>query len=223
MTLMHDRRSLLRSGPAAAVALAVPASVSATAAVDRSAWEQAKLLNHALNAENAAFSARYEKAWKACSAECKEVPHVILEPSKHTGRWHVSTADDWYVRRCRSDVAALNEGRMRFDPLPHLLEHERQMRALVEAADARDAIIQSIRDRYGMDDLDDQSDDLGDRMADAQSTLMDLPAPDLSALRWKLDHLTEDAQGEDGSMACYGHSYVAQAMRDIARLLPEAA
>lgn len=217
------RRALLLNAPAAAVALALPVGASATIAVDRSAWEQAKRHLEALEIEDTQFSAEYEKAWEACTKECKQVPHVILEPSKHTGRWHVSTADDWYVRRCRSDVAALDAGKMHFDPLAELREHERQMRALVDAADARDAVIRSIRDRYGMDDLDDRSDDLGDRMAAAQSAIMDLPAPDLPALRWKLDHLTEEARDEGGSMACYGHEYVAQALRDVARLMPNAA
>lgn len=218
-----SRRSLLRGAPVAAVALTVPAGVSSTVAVDRTAWDIAFAHHERLTAEDAEFSATYDRAWAACSAECKQVPHVILEPSKHDGERHVSTANAWYVGRCRSDVSALDAGKMRFDPLPGLAEHERQMRALVDAADARDAVIQSIRDRYGMDDLDDRSDAIGDALADAQSALMDLPAPDLAALRWKLDHVTAGARRPDGSLDCYSAAYVSQMVDDMQRLMPIAA
>ncbi len=213
-----SRRALLKGAPVAFVALAVPAGVSATVAVDRKAWKRARAAYDALRAEDAAFSAHYHRTWEACSSECKQVPHVILEPSAHTGKWHVSTADDWYVRRCRSDVAALDAGKMRFDPLPDLQEHERQMRALVEAADTRDGVIQAIRDRYDMEALDDQSDDLGDRLAEAQSIVMDLPAPDLAAVHWKLTQLRDP----DGTMVSWSADYVEQTFADVARHMPAA-
>lgn len=51
---------------------------------------------------------------------------------------------------------------------------------------------------------------------------MDTPAPDLAALRWKLDHITPEAKGEDGSLASYTSSYMRQTLDDIERLLPSA-
>jgi hypothetical protein len=204
-------------------ALAFPVAAGAAVPVDRTAWERHMAAHEKLIAEDAKFSEVYDRAWTACQAECQRVPHVVLEPSAHTGQSYVSTADAWYVKRCRSDLANLAAGKMRFDPLPELQEHVRQMRELVDAANARDAAIQRIRDRYGMDDLDDQSDARGDAMGEAHIALMSTPAPDLAALRWKLDHITEEARAKDGSLGCYGHNYVAQLFDDIERLLPIAA
>lgn len=50
---------------------------------------------------------------------------------------------------------------------------------------------------------------------------MDMPAPDLAALRWKLDYITEEARDPQGSLGSYTHKFVAQTLADIARLLPE--
>ena len=85
------------------------------------------------------------------------------------------------------------------------------------AAYGRDATIQAIRDRYGMDALNDQSDDLGDRLAEGAEAIMATPAPDLAALRWKLDYLS----GDGHAFAAWEEDYTRQAFADMARLLPE--
>ena len=57
---------------------------------------------------------------------------------------------------------------------------------------------------------------LGERICDTAETLMQTPAPDLAALRWKLDHLTDNGERWDN----WSPDYVMQALADIARLLP---
>jgi hypothetical protein len=111
----------------------------------------------------------------------------------------------------------LDTGKMHLDPLPGLREHYEIKRDLVKAADERDAAIQAIRDRYSMDELDERSEAYGNAIAEAQSALMGMPAPDLAALRWKLMQLRD---GDDGPTACYEAGYVAQTFADIDRLMP---
>lgn len=62
---------------------------------------------------------------------------------------------------------------------------------------------------------------LSDRMNDAERAALDTPAPDLAALRWKLDRLTVEANEPDGDLPPWSHEYVRQTLADIARLMPE--
>ena len=58
-------------------------------------------------------------------------------------------------------------------------------------------------------------------MCDAEEKVLQTPAPDLPALRWKLERII-DADPENGrGTSSWGPDYVAQTMADIARLLPE--
>lgn len=66
----------------------------------------------------------------------------------------------------------------------------------------------------------DECDRLGDAVADTLGDLMDTPAPDLAALRWKLDQLRDE---RDGSLQSYTASFTEQAYTDMARLMPPAA
>jgi hypothetical protein len=68
---------------------------------------------------------------------------------------------------------------------------------LVKAADEREAAAQAIGDRYNMDALDEHSEALTDRYCDALNALIEMPAPDLAALRWKLSQL-RDGDGDGG-------------------------
>ena len=63
-----------------------------------------------------------------------------------------------------------------------------------------------------------ESDGLDLVQAELLGDLMNTPAPDLAALRFKLEHLLED---DNGSLNPWSDSYVDQTRRDIARLLGE--
>lgn len=63
----------------------------------------------------------------------------------------------------------------------------------------------------------DRLDQLCERFCNLEDQLMQMPAPHLRALRWKLDLLLRD--DEDRTTASWATSYVEQTRRDIARLL----
>lgn len=65
-----------------------------------------------------------------------------------------------------------------------------------------------------------ECDRLGDAVADALGEIMDTPAPDFAALRWKLDQFRDE---RDGSLQCFTASFTEQAYADMARLMPPAA
>ena len=60
----------------------------------------------------------------------------------------------------------------------------------------------------------------GDALAAAESALMELPAPNLAALRWKLDHILEPDSGSDETPG-WSMGYVRQTIADYRRLLGE--
>lgn len=75
-------------------------------------------------------------------------------------------------------------------------------------------------------DIYDRQQELCEQFVDAQSEVMNTPAPHLSALRWKLDQIlvlehSDDSDG--GSTPSWTRKYVAQTFDDIARLLPKGA
>lgn len=47
----------------------------------------------------------------------------------------------------------------------------------------------------GYAEISNRSDTYGDMLADAEADLLNLPAPDLAGIRWKLEHLREVAEG----------------------------
>lgn len=65
-----------------------------------------------------------------------------------------------------------------------------------------------------------RDDDLCDAWSKLEGDLMAMPAPNRAALRWKLDHLMDDNDGE--WMASHSVGYVRQTMADYRRLLADA-
>lgn len=59
---------------------------------------------------------------------------------------------------------------------------------------------------------------LAESVCETESRLIEMPAPDLSALRWKLERLL--AIDPDGTTSGWHGDYVRQTASDIARLLP---
>lgn len=214
-SICTTRRSLFAAVPAAALVATVPAIAGTP---DRGAWNAAKTVLEKAKAADAAFTPGWWEAWQKCRAECEAVPHATLTGTDYCGKRSYCTSDTLEVQIARREVADLDAGRMHLDNLPGLHEHYDMKRQFVAAADERDQKVQGIRDRYDMDRLDARAEELGEMIADAQRTLMDTPAPDLPALRWKLEHLRED----DGNIAAWTASYVEQCFADIARLMGDA-
>jgi len=211
------RRKLLAAVALTPALAAVPALASAPLA-DRRAWDAATAALDKIKAADAAFTPGWWDAWQKCKAECDAVPHVEFGPSAHFGPRKFSTADTMEVRRARREVADLDSGRMRLDDIADLREGYEMKRQLVVAAEKRNHQVQAIRTRYDMDRLDARAEELGDLIAEHRQRLMDIPAPDLPALRWKLDQLRD----ENGDIVQWSAEYVDQCFADVARLLGEA-
>ena len=73
----------------------------------------------------------------------------------------------------------------------------------------------------GYDQAETKWDALGGRVSDAENALLATPAPDVAALRWKLDRLTVDVREHEVSLPAWTAEYLSQTLADIARLLPE--
>jgi hypothetical protein len=71
-------------------------------------------------------------------------------------------------------------------------------------------------------EISDLQDELSERAADEQTALLNTPAPDLAALRWKLDHLFWLEPDEpDASTSSWRRKYIAQTVADYRRLLSD--
>lgn len=210
------RRAILAAIPATAALAAIPVASAHT--VDRSQWEAAKAALDEVEAADAAFTPGWWEAWQKCKAECAAIPHTTIPGTGYCGKRSYSTADSAEVRITQREIADLDAGRMRLDDLPGLRGHYDMKRRFVAAVEDRERKIQSIRDRYDIDRLDARAEELGQQVADAREELMNIPAPDLRALRWKLEQLRD----EDGDVAAWTASYVEQCFADIARLMGDA-
>lgn len=67
------------------------------------------------------------------------------------------------------------------------------------------------------DYISDASELLCNAYSDAQAAVMNVPAPNLAALRWKLDYILSP---DEGTIASWSIEYVQQMLADIERLLP---
>lgn len=77
----------------------------------------------------------------------------------------------------------------------------------------RDALFAAHPEYQVPDEIHDRLEKFVEAICEAQTLLMETPAPDLVALRWKLEHT---------SGACFADSYIAQMNADIQSLLVEA-
>jgi hypothetical protein len=217
-----NRRAFIAAASTSTIAVAMPAAAISASTIlpDRSAWAAAIAAFERVQEEERAFNPGYLRLRNQCDKECEGVPHVTFDPDpglSYLG--HASTENPHFVRRARREVEDLDAGRMRFDPLPDLQAREKKFRDVVRAADERDTKVDAIRSRYGMDVWDDRSEALTDRFIATRDALMEMPAPDLAALRWKLDQLPDC----DGSLAAWSADFVRQTFADIDRLLPAGA
>lgn len=82
----------------------------------------------------------------------------------------------------------------------------------------REAIVTKYGTSHRVPDaLHDEMERLTEIYSDAETALMETPAPDAPAVRWKLDRLLE--VDSLGSTPCWSREYVQQAVADYQRLL----
>lgn len=222
MDINLNRRAFIAGASTSTVAAAMPAAAMAAVAIfpDRSEWAAAKAAFERVQEEERGFNPGYLRLWNQCEKECEGVPHTTFEPVpwlSYLG--DASTENPHFVRRVRREVEDLDAGRIRYDPLPDLQAREKKFRDVVRAADERQARVGAIRSRYDIDVWDDRSEALTERFIETRAALMEMPAPDLAALRWKLEQLPDP----DGSMAAWSADFVRATFADVANLLPKGA
>ena len=69
------------------------------------------------------------------------------------------------------------------------------IRPQIEDAKRKHAIYARECVAIGYDEINDRSDEYGNTLSEAEYRLLSLPAPDLNAVRWKMAHLREVAEG----------------------------
>ena len=170
----------------------------------------------AFNLVFAELDTRYETALEA-------IPHVTLRPDPYSGRHTpVTTADQRFVQEARRLVEDVRAGRcyLETDRYPSLAEHYRLCRETKVAADKRDRKVRQLRERFGMDEAENKWEALGERMAEAEGALIEMPAPDMEALLWKLDHLFGPAiHGTENYSNSYCSAWINAVVADARRHL----
>ncbi len=216
----HTRRALLGAITlaSAGAAIGVPASATAITSTSRSEWDRAFAAYKAASAEDQAHNAVFDRLYARCKAAEERIPHVTLRPDPYTGQsTPVGTADRMFVQHARSWVEKITAGTMKLDPLSSLQEHFQLCREVAAAADERDAKVEAVRARFGMDEAEEKWEALGQRAYEAEWALMNTPAPDAPALLFKLEKLLETER--EGSTAPWAEKAVTQTIADARRLL----
>jgi hypothetical protein len=213
-----NRRTLLKAAPAGAIALSVPAVAMPATTADRMAWEAAMQNLERIKAEDAVFTPIYNRihaAWEAGRPSLDMIDWRALNTHSAADRSHFARSMDLDAHwRQFLD----GEGKWWFAKNPE--QKKAKYRAALDTVQAfRDAEARNDRDT-GMAEADERYEAFGEAIADAESALMDIPAPDLEALRWKLDQLLEP--NSEHSTAAWSRDYVAQTVADYHRLLGDA-
>ncbi len=218
--IFSTRRKMLKVLPVAAASVAVPAATLRVTA-DRLEWEKLlQSLHRALDKAKA-----HDPVWEECHERW-----IAGQPSMETIHWREFPFEhrDYAARSMdlaeRWERFLKGEGKAWWSNGPDGAEaKKRRYRAALDSVQAfRDA--EGCNDREsGMDEANDQADRYANEIRDHFIALMAMPSPDLAALRWKLDHITEEARTKDGNLPAYTNDYVAQMLDDFDRLLPGAA
>lgn len=185
-------------------------------------WDAAMAAFAQAKADADAFDPIARAALEQEADAIRQIGHTTLRPDPYSGRTEpVTTADEGYVRRARQMIAAIAAGRCKLDlELDDLRGHYELICELARAADERDAKIAAISAGLGIEEIESKLEALGEAEYATQWALMDLPAPSLPALLWKLEiAFTPDVDGADASLSPYTISALSQTIADMRRLL----
>lgn len=211
-----DRRAFLMAARALAVLTAGPTTALAPVVNDRSAWDAAMRTFESIVAEIADFSPVWERTHAAYKPDVPSMDGIHWQEFHHGDRNHIARVLDLDKAWARF---LDGEGKWWFSA-----DREKckaRHRAALDSIQAyRDADKRHYRDS-GMEAADARNDALADAEYEAEMALMDMPAPDLGALAWKLQRIFE-IDGPDETMSPWTVSYVGQAIADCRRLLGEA-
>jgi hypothetical protein len=191
------------------------AGQSVASTTDRSAWDRAMI--RWVRAKRIADDvvAAYDRAWMAVEAEAPQP-----EPFAH----HFTASEHHRALLYSVDLEERLARYRRIAPVS-VFPAEAAQRSIQEAQQ----IVERIKafrearrianDRHDHTRLEEAYESAIDELGDAESALMEAPAPDTTALLWKLERLWgEDVErGESGGSYC--HEWMAALMADARRLL----
>ena len=216
MQTTTSRRALLKAAPMIAATAAMPAmALTIPTSGDRSAWEAALRTMEQARADDAAFTPIHTRISKAWEASRPSMDGIDWTEFPFTNRDHVARTLD--LNKAWHDFLA-SEGKTWFSRQPEVCK-ARYRAALDSVRAFRDAEARHDRES-GMEEADERWEELGKRVNEAESALMHMPAPDLAALRWKLD---QALMIEGDSICPWSADYVRQTVADFRRLCGEAA
>ena len=211
-TLTATRRAILGAIPATAAIAAIPTIAFAT---DRSEWEAALSSWQNAKAEYEAFAPQYSDITARWLAGRPGMDTIHWREFPMANRHHVAYVldlDEAWHDFCNG------EGKIWSAANP-AASTERYRNALDSVKAFREAD-EAYSRSSGMDAAEERSEELTTRLWQAEANLRNTPAPDLAALRWKLDYLLAD--DDSGNMTAWSMEQIAQTKADIARLTGDA-
>ena len=222
-TRTTNRRALLGAIGLAPVALvaAVPVQAICAPAIDRRAWDQAFAAHERARAACEAYQPTYEAAVQGFERDRPNGDGIDLRPI-------MSIAHRRYDMLHREDLDALHStycnglGKWWFSPNPEA-QIEKHKATCDQVRQFRSEF-QAAKDRHNYEAVTDQDEALSQAAYDARWALLETPAPDLAALRFKLEYLFADGAAEDGNGAePWAQHVMANLMADVGRLMPKEA
>jgi hypothetical protein len=214
-TSRHDALQALVAGAVLGATTGAQGRNAAPSAIDRQAWDAAAAKMISSNAVYDAFIPTLEAAQEAYSKVAPDPKrinfqgiHPYLSREDRHDLLHASDLDA--VAR---DFAA-REGKTwageRFKALhSEAIADLKRFRAEDEAA----------RAAHDIDALEERDEALGEAAYEATWALFRLPAPDLAALRWKIEHLFADATDAGIETTVWAPYVMQNFMADVRRLL----
>ena len=182
-----NRREALAIIACAGVAATIPGSALAKCQPDRTTWDRAMAAYERANSVSDAFDSKLERVWKAHEAAVADVPHIT---SGDIGYGHeVSTAKHDRMHWLRADMASVRY----LEPCAYADHKARQQ--FLDKADKREAVIAEIDARTGYSAAHAESERLCAAIGEAETVLLDMPAPDGEALLWKVNRLYAPGEG----------------------------
>lgn len=222
MTNAVSRRAVMAGVASIAAAMPVAAMPVANAVVgftpNRSAWNAAMDAFRKAEVEADATEAVFMPLHDTVRAEIAALPHKPLPSDPYVGGRGVTTENRAYVDLARRRIEEWDAGKVRLEQ--HVREdyeqHIAACRKIVGVDDERKAEIAAIEQQHGYREAEERCEALGEVRYEAEWALMELPAPDLPALRWKLEKLLEV---HNGSCAGWSEEAIAQTVADMQRLM----
>ena len=168
----------------ATVALSAP-TIAKSVPASRAEWDAALAELKRAKAASDAFDPELTRIDEAYQTAVDQVPHVIVEID---GR-KISTANEMEVSWARNGSRSLRYVEA------CAYSSVKASQQLVDAADARDAQLKAIDERFGWRAANSHYDALSEAICDAEQVLLQLPAPDGEALLWKVNRLYAPGEG----------------------------